>query len=460
MTLQRPSATYSEDVYRFHWEELGVEMVLERFVESKDDIRCELVVQYAHPTRGGKVYSGRLLLIGPNSLRDVVGALKVSDPEFDYWQPLVAQARDLAKERYREGEPPIDLATYESTRTSKYLIRPFVFDGAVSCIYGDGASAKSLMAVLLGAVVASGKEIAGLVSEVKGKVGILDWEDDAETPQERLRGLEQAYGFTIAPGQMLYRRMTSSLIEAARDIRRWVAEEGIRFIIIDSVGMACGGDPNDPSLMIKTLGAARSLGIPTLAVHHIGKDTKDKTKPYGSVYASNEVRMTWFCEKTQGNGPNEIRIALTNQKTNRSAEAEREAFSILFENAGDRIESIRFTPLGSRAAQEISNKSIRYDCIRALRAGALTVEALSEITGHDKAAIRATLNRDKDYFQSLASAPGTSTLWGIATKGVTEESFVSPSVSPRGVTPGESPLGLSHSPATPAIEDGDGVNPW
>lgn len=399
MTLERPQATYSEDEYRFHWDTLGVDMLLERFVESKDDIRCELTVTYSHPTRGGKVYSGRLLLIGPNSLRDVVGALSKADPEFDYWQPMVQQARDIAKERFRTGEPPTDLRIDTNQSVSRYLLRPFLLDKGITVFFGNEESAKSLFQMVMSVVVASGQEVAGMVAEETGPIAYLDWEDDASVHQERLKAICAGAGIDFSTVHIEHKRMVASLAESVREVRQWIGSIRARMVVIDSLGMACGGDPNDPSLMIKTMIAARGLGVPVAAIHHLAKDAKDKSRPYGTVYAAAEARMTWLVEKdTDAENAGRLRIALTNKKSNRSKRHPRQSFEFTFTTDPDTEEMLKVdvNPIGFVEAADVgTGAGQKWRIYKALASKPLTLDEISEATNIPKASCRMQLNRHK-----------------------------------------------------------------
>lgn len=358
MTLQKPHETYMEDLYRFEWPEAGVEIIAERFQEERADIRCELTVNSSHPTEGGQLYFGRLLLMGPRARSDVVRALERRDHETD-WGGMLEQVCTLALRRYREGEPAIDLWTADLGQASRYLVKPFVFDDALNLVYGSGDSGKSLLTLAIALAVASGEEVAGMVPERTGAVLYLDWEDSAYTHQERLRGLSAGAAVTPPPHGIIYRRMDASLKESLREIRKDVAKFKCVFCIVDSIGMACGGDPSEATSIIQTMIAARMIGIPVLGIHHIAKDAKDKSTPYGSVYASNEARMSWFVQSEREDG--QLTSVLTNYKSNRGARHERQSFRFTFkENDQEEIERIDIRPLSFGESKTVGDNGTKW----------------------------------------------------------------------------------------------------
>lgn len=407
--LSRPDATYSEDLYRFVWPD-GTEMLLERFTESRDDIACELTVRSAHPTKGGTLVDGkRLLLLGANSQRDMRKALEERDIEPD-WGGMLEQATTLARRRYREGEPAVDLVSTEFDGIGRYLVRPFVFDDGINLIYGSGDSGKSLFTLALALAVASGHEVAGVVSERTGPVLYLDWEDSPATHQERLRGLAAGAGIELTAGMVVYRRMTASLKESQREVRKDVANLRAALVIIDSLGMACGGDPSDANGIIQTMTAARGLGVPTLGIHHIAKDAKDKSTPYGSVYASTTARGSWYVQAEREAG--QLAQVLTNYKSNRGQRAERQSFRFVFsEDAAERIERIEIVPLTFAQSKTVGEGALRWKIAEYLRTGAKEIPAIAEALEAKAETVKRTLNR---YKGTMFVQTGDNT-WGITT---------------------------------------------
>ena len=408
-----PVVTYTEDMHTYDWADEGLHAVVERFQESGDDIRAELTVTSSHPTLGGQLYFGRLLLMGPRSRADVRVALEKRDPNPD-WGGMLEQVVTLSLRRYREGAPAVDLWTDDLGDAGRYLVRPFLFDDAVNIVYGSGDSGKSLFTLLLAVAVASGAEVAGLVPERTGPVLYLDWEDSPQTHQERLRGLCGSLGVELGAGAVSYRRMDASLTESAREVRKDIARFGASFVIIDSLGMACGGDPSDASGIIRAMLAARSLGVPVLAIHHIGKDVKDKSTPYGSVYASNEARMSWLIESERTGS--RLDMVLTNHKANRGARHERQSFRFEFqEDEQERIQTIVVTPTTFAASKAVGDSGQKWRIAKALDGGALNVAAIAVATGIPAASIYVQLTRNKEMFVRVGRDAANLVTWGNLT---------------------------------------------
>lgn len=447
-----PTASYVEDCYRFEWPQSRIVATAERFSETSDDIRCELTVVSTDAVNGGTYYEGRLLLIGPNSLRDVAKHCDGYDPDTD-WVSMIGQVRSLSKSRYRGGDPLVDLRTVGASPRARYLVEPLMYDGAISQIYGHGETAKSALALIVAVAIASARPVFGFEAEDSGPVIYVDFEDDEETHSERLRAICKGADLDVADVPIYYKRASTSLKEASRDLRRQVSELGARAVIVDSIGMACGGDPNDAGAIIATLGAARSLGVPVLAIHHLPKDAKDKGTPFGSVYANNEVRLSWHVEgviNRLGNGDSEIRNVYTCFKANRGAPSEPLRLSLRLENAGGALDTIHVSRLGFSATTDIDGGSQRYQITNYLtRTGRGTVKDIALETGIKPPRIRRILGEHPDLFVKL-SDDTKEPLWGVS---ASEFSLPIPDRDPH-----RSPGSGRSDPPRPPI--GPGSEPW
>ena len=455
MTLPKPVATYSEDLYHYEWPDAGVEAIAERFHEAREgDVRCELTVTSSHPTQGGQLYFGSLLLKGPRSRSDVAKALEKREDGPD-WGGMLEQVCTLSLRRYREGAPAVDLWSADLGTGNKYLLCPFLFDDALNMFYGAGDSGKSIFLLMLTLAIASGQEVCGLVSEREGTVLYLDWEDTAKTHQERLRGLAAGFGITLPEGRVIYRRMDASLKEAAREVRRDIASTGAVFVIVDSVGMACGGDPSDASAVIQTMLAARSLAVPVGAIHHIGKEAKDKSTPYGSVYASNEARMSWYVEAERTDG--QLTVVLTNYKHNRGAQAERRSYRFLFtEDEHEVLERIGVEQIDFRESKAVGDGGQKWKIAEYLKGeGRADVAAIAHALNFPRERVRTQLNRHKELFLKFEDGS-----WGLLVSGRHTES-THPDTLSRGDTTQGGPLrGPSVTPETDGLEEEQENLPW
>lgn len=331
-SLPPPVATYSDDLYHFAWPETGLECVLERFNESKEDIRAEFTVNLDDPLMGGCLYSGKLLLMGPNSRRDVKNILTERVDNID-WGGVLEKVCQMARERFRKGEPTVDLMRVDFSARPRFLLEPVIVPAGIVLRYGDGKTAKSLH-TLYDCLRLAQQGVRTLY---------LDWEDDAETHAERLHALCCGAGVDVREDMILYQRRSAKLADAARDIRAQIAAKGIGHVVVDSLGMAAGGTNSEETIM-PAMTAMRSLGVAVTAIHHLPKDAKDKTKPLGSVYSSNEARLTWLYE-AEDDADEKLTVLMTNHAFNRGGKRPRMAYRLTFVNDGDALLSVEVEDL-------------------------------------------------------------------------------------------------------------------
>lgn len=397
MTLSAPQVEYGDDLYTFKWPDLGVEALVERLAEDRTDIRCELTVRSMDSKYGGRLFSGRLLLMGPNSRRDVVRALSDRMEDVD-WAGCLEQLCLMSKERYRHGEPIVNLYDVAPKEAGRFLVDPYILESGITILYGDGATAKSNLALRWGVEV----------SLHRGSVLYLDWEDDAATHGERLRALCKGLGIDDVGYGVLYQRRHARVSDSVREVRRAIAEHDVKLVIIDSLGMAAG-DPNDSNLVIEAMRACRSMGCAVLCIHHLPKNAIDKTKPFGTVYASNEARLTWLIEKTQEEDADTFQVLLTNQKSNRSRLYGKRAMKVEFINHDDELIKLTLTPIDMVDIDAFRPKMALWQHVRSvISVNALTVAEIKKGLADDgrdtsEANIRRAVNERRQDFTNVGT---------------------------------------------------------
>lgn len=331
----RPQATFLEDIYRFAWADEQVDCVMERFAELRGGgLRCELTVTTSRPPSAGLLFQGFFNLLSSNAR--LVRKLELREPQLD-WDGLLTQAAAIALRRYRQGSPLVDLASAPASRGSRYLLAPLVALDGATVWAADGGTGKSVLALAVALSVASGHPLLGAAPSQIGPVLYLDWEADADTHRERLWALWRAIDRDAPPpGEAIhYISQTASLHELAPVLRRRVAESGAVLVVVDSLGLARGGAPEDAEATIRTFRALRSLGVPVLAIDHISKAQREglvkRKTAIGSVYTRNSARLVWVLEAGQREGADTSVVAFTVDKFNFGRLPHRRGFRLHFE---------------------------------------------------------------------------------------------------------------------------------
>lgn len=425
--MNPPLSRFLADTYAFKWLDEQVDLMFDRLHESRTgDLTAEVEVRCSRDVPNALLHHARLNLVSTRSRADVIRALgnRIPESQID-WSAALEYACHLAITHWREGEPFIDLRDVPQREGTRFLLEPYVEHVGATVLFADGGTGKSLFGLAIGVAVASGAPVLGACPARTCKVAYLDWESDAEIHAERRRAICAGANLSEREAPIYYRRQVASLAESAPHIRRFIAENEIGFAIIDSMGMARGGEPESADSTIRLFAAARTLGIPWLGIDHVTKNGGDgQSRPFGSIYTHNSARLTWGLEKIEDLGNGKVILATTNHKTNNGKPLGRRGYDAEFrDNDRDQLtwasyasKDIRDIPgffdrLGQpQQIAEVLKKNGRAtppDIQRALEADGVIVKADT---------IRVQLNRHKDRFVKLGDSKDGG-IWGLRADG-------------------------------------------
>ena len=412
--MTMPNATYTLDTHRFEYEDISV--LFENFYEdSRSGIRVDATVETSRFPKAGLLHQGLLYLVGSQSKQTFVRALEhrrgngfLDDVDFD---GIIAQTCALSYRRWKQGYPAVQLSSLEPSARSQWLLYPYLQEWAVCVLFGDGESGKSTLSEAIGLSVATGERVIGYDPAYSTGVLYLDWETEAETHREILAALARGHGVSM-PENVWYRRMHTTLAAGIGAIRQEVAIHDTHLIIVDSIGLAGGDEPERAGTKIAMFNALRTLQECTvLAIDHVAH--ADKSRPYGSVYTRNIARVVWGVTKDQDNTDEDtLRIALRREKLNRGKSVTRQGFTMEFANDTDGIaRSIHLSRADPMDIPSFEKKAPLYTrLIHELRRGALTSQALAESLDAKRDSVQKTLNRNKNIFIHMEDET-----WGLRT---------------------------------------------
>ena len=368
-------AQYPDDEAETH----GLRLTFERMhQDSRGNVTGEITV--TNPTRmNPHIHKSRVSMLGPNSRRDLAKRCEeiyIGPP----WAAIMEAVVVSVVDRYRAGEPIVDISQHVRKEGLFYRVRPYVMEHEANVIFGDGGIGKSMMATLFAVLVNEGW-VTEYMDIEPGRVLYLDWETDEDTFQERCQMIAQGLGMSDSryTPSVLYRRMTASLATDIEPIQKAVAEYGVDFVIVDSGGPACGGAPSDPQAVIGLFMALRSLKCTSLTLTHVSKGSADN--PIGSVYWTNYARQMWGMAKEQEPESYTTDILLRHAKVNNGRVLSPRAYRLQFmkENDLDRSDAVSFKPIVVDPASALG-KGLPPDkrITAALVNESLTVDELSE----------------------------------------------------------------------------------
>ena len=223
----------------------------------------------------------------------------------------------------------IDVTIYEPKQPSFAVEGMFLLKEA-NVVYGTGSAAKSTLIADMCVNAVLGLPWLGRKT-VQGGVLYLDWESSADTVTWRIRRIAKTKGQQMPRGRFIYKRMRHPILDimekdksAVRDIEVLVGRYQPRYLIIDSLGFAMGGDTQKESLVLQVFEVLSKIveGNDVCLIFIDHTPHADKEKEYGSEYKRNAVRSQWLLkeakdfERTSDGEVETVYVALENKKNN------------------------------------------------------------------------------------------------------------------------------------------------
>ncbi len=247
------------------------------------------------------------------------------------WTVLDQERRDNA-ERFN----PIDLSQFDEPEPVQDAWQNLLPAKMTSTLYGDSGQGKS--------TVVNGLAISMMMgwgflehSTVPGAVVLLDWELTRDITLGRLYRIARGMGLTNPPA-IFYQSMTDPLGVHLDDITEWCHNIQPGLVVVDSMGPACGGDPNDHEKSIALMNQIRKLRMTTWVVDHqskpIGNQSYASKREFGSGYKRHLTRSSLQLEMAS-NEPGKASLVLRQQKNNFGPKSDPIGFHILYQ--GDSI---------------------------------------------------------------------------------------------------------------------------
>lgn len=393
------------DVYQLQWNDEKIRIQVDHISEG-DTVYGEFNIEMDGTGKYEPVLSPtKLNMLSVSAKKSFVEALnKRVDLE---WSTIIEQACYKTVKAYRQGDSPVQVGNLPVRAKRRYRLYPWVMEDNMTSLYGYGGSCKSYIAGFVAIMIQTGIGKLGF-SPIQGNVLILDWESCQEDWDERIKAIKLGMGFD-SEALPIYKRCYRTLSSDILEIQKIVLENNIKFVVVDSVGMASqtSGEYHDSA--IQMLRAARSLNCSILLIDHKSK----ANEIFGSVYKQNEVRSAFEIVNTQEEGADKIYVSIEHTKMNNGPKTKRIGLEIEFIGDEDITEMVMFKKVDVADIPELSKSLPLKDRIIAeLKHGGLSVALLSEALGEKEDVIRTILNRHKNLFVKLSGGN-----WGLVVNG-------------------------------------------
>lgn len=300
----------------------------------------------------------------------------------------------------RQQEPIKEIASNpDITLVPDYVLKPLLYRGHPTVIFGDKNTCKSLTALVASFIVQ--------LPYPENKLGLipgddktcfclyLDYEDEEATFTKRWTAIQR--GFNVAEEldmTIFYKRMASSLADSVETLRNEIIDRHIGLLIVDSLAPAAGGNLNDPEPAIEYHQALRALGVTSLTLAHNSKDPLTKRKSiFGSVFFTNLARSIWQAERDAERIPDEATISLTQVNANLSELHPPFGYRYYFDNVANTIIIEQLTQAEMYETSLRHNLSTSAQIKNEWQSGAKTIKELSDTLGIPEPSIRTNVYR-------------------------------------------------------------------
>lgn len=384
-------------LYTLRYPDEHITIHLDRLEEHHQVTSAELTITTDLPGVSPHLHQARLNLISTRGRKTITTYLASRLPDLD-WDAMLEQACILTLRHHREGEPLIMIGSMPPSEKPRYRVEPILLENQANLIYGAGGIGKSYFAYLLALLVESGVVQLGL-TPVQGEVLYLDYETCGEEADEKVRAIKAGMNLPT-DCDIHYRFCHQPLVADIAEIQRMVVGIEAGLVIVDSIGVACGGEPESAEIMLAYFRALRSLRVTTLSIDHITKQDKSL---FGSVYKYNTARSIYEVKKSQNPGEAELSIGLYHRKVNTGRLQHPQGFILKFGNA-----SVSFNRKDIKEIPELAEGFPLWERIKDLLfSGAMTQENIAMKLDAKPEVIRVTLYKYKNIFVKLNDK------WGV-----------------------------------------------
>ena len=399
------------------WKEARITFTFDRWRSEKETITAEVTITTAAPGYNPHLTAGRLNLTSLTTRHQWATRLSNLYAEAD-WTTLLEEGCLKALMHYRGGEPAQRLTPTPLGAGPTWRVQPLLYEKLPTVLFGPGGSRKSFLALWISLLIEKGMAMDSMMA-VQGRALYLDWESDVDIAAYRMGRFIDGNP-VLAGASPLYRRMKQPLASDLPALSTLIAEENITALIIDSLGMACGGkDLADPSTAIAYFSALRSLPVTSLSIAHVPKNS-DNPSIYGSVFFSNIARMTWEikCQTDAETGTSTV--GLFNRKAN---ERTRPPVGLEFvHDPQTQAITVNSTTI-TDAEMFLDSASLTMQIRHYLQDGAKTSSALAILIRKPLASIVKALQRAEQKGQVIQIGEGKGSEWVLPPIATTEPDF-------------------------------------
>jgi hypothetical protein len=379
--------------YVYEPEGQGIRLRADYIEQGKGDITAEIVAESALPGVAQHLLRTRLNLLVDARLNDLAKLLSAAAPNAVGWLPVVRAFSEGVIRAERAGEEFQLVGNRPARLRPPDLVERILVSGKPTMLYGSGGVGKGYLSWGMAVCVQTGRDFAGLKVQ-RGNVLYLDWEDDDDEADERIK--EVSRGFGIDAPTLHYRRMTTPLYKNIQRLAAYIGQHAISLLIVDSFELAAGGMEHGAydEAAKRLYSSLRMLGpVSSLLIDHVSDQARQNkgqvNKAIGPLMKGNWARRSFEVKVDIADRINHC--GLYAFKTNRGELSAPIGIAVDFTTPG----AVQFFREDIRENPELSQAlPMREQIDYYLKhAGPSTVKELSEVLGKPVNEIRTYLSR-------------------------------------------------------------------
>lgn len=323
------------------------------------------------------------------------------------WDRIIETSCTTVLEREEQGSPTRRLQPVESVEV-RYLLGNLILEGLPVLSFAPGGQFKSFISLYKALLLENGLPFQGQPTPQVNTL-VLDWEVNEVEAARRCTMLAKGLRQTHIAADIrfpLYRHCMGPLSDEASEIAKVIAAQDIRFLVIDSAGLACGGDVASAELAIGFFNTLRKVCAATgaaadIQTHTTKADRREENArrlPIGSIYWENLARATWEL-RSEDERPGVFRVGLFCRKSNVGT-LDPVGLRMTFERDALVVESAQASDVGTEAG------TTRAVILDELEQGPATIKELTDAVGATPDAVRKALQRLKEAGTVVRSGRG------------------------------------------------------
>ena len=317
--MNEPTIDQTPGSLSFTWADSCLQILVTRYSNKKDSGEMKILHLNGDGARAQLMFT-RFDFMSHDRKDKTIKQLNSKYPDYE-WEQIIEKVSLETVRLMREGEPMQLIDSTGEIRRMEYLAYPLLPINEPTVLFGDGEAGKSLIGQLLYVLVTSP---GARNDEVLSKIGLrlqeepciggyLDYERGYNIMDYRYKAL--CKGMRIWPPPMQWRRCSVPLADDIEAVHKFIGDHDIDFLVIDSLGVACGSDLNGPEAAIRFFSAIRSLNVTVLVLAHNSKGEGTKTI-YGSTFFQTLASAIWQQRGQYDTDTDTVSAALQNTKNN------------------------------------------------------------------------------------------------------------------------------------------------